>query len=212
MLDSDIVFTGRVIDRLERFDEDFVVDGNACPPHAVEVAYFDRALLAEADPDFEFPGYTFSGGQYVANTGSLTRADFEPFVEFSDPPRVTRPDIFKAGEQGVLNYVLMKKLARGEITLHRERFMQWASMLPEGAIDLALLASDSPYDFVVHWAGNKFFVPELSCHAELRQFFDDLYHSRVTPSREEMVRRRMARLLAQSKLTITPDGPAPEEE
>src|SRR5262249_49354692 len=70
VLDSDIVFTGRVIDRLEEFDEDFVV---AKEDHhdetGIERHFFSPSKVLRLDPDFKFPGYGFNTGQIVATTG-----------------------------------------------------------------------------------------------------------------------------------------------
>ena len=63
VLDSDVVFVGRVIDALERFDEDFVVQEEQQPPHDVPNLYFDAdKIRAALDPQFAGPAFTFNTG------------------------------------------------------------------------------------------------------------------------------------------------------
>jgi hypothetical protein len=71
ILDADTVFTGRVLDRLETFTEDFVVSLETQPPQRLREIYFDLEKLREVDPHSVFKGQTFNTGQYVATGGRL---------------------------------------------------------------------------------------------------------------------------------------------
>ena len=95
IIDSDIVFVGKLLDALERYDEDFVVADTPNPPDEIPLYYFDLAKLAEFDSDFIFPQYAFNAGQIVATTGILTREDFSGIIRFHEPPVGIRPEIFR---------------------------------------------------------------------------------------------------------------------
>ena len=82
LIDSDIVFAGRVIDRLESFDEDLIVDQEDFDAAGVEEQFFALDRLRQLDPKFEFPGYGFNGGQIVATTGRITKQDFDGLLDW----------------------------------------------------------------------------------------------------------------------------------
>jgi len=178
ILDSDTVFTGRVLDRFAPHTEDFIVHFEDQPPQRIGEIYFDLSRLKEFDPEFRFPGQVFNTGQYVATGGLLSREDFRAVSWTTTPPSLKHPEIFRNGEQGVLNYVLMKKAALGQLTLSGEPFMRW----PLDGIDdisLPMLAADSPYAEVIHWAGLT--KPKLGdmLRADILSFFENFYYSRV---------------------------------
>ena len=122
LLDSDIVFAGRVIDRLECFDEDLIVDKEDFDATAVEVQFFSPDKLRNSTPEFVFPGYGFNTGQIVATTGRLNKQDFESLLDWQTRT-VMHPEVFKKGEQGLFNYVALRKVQRGKLTIRREPFM-----------------------------------------------------------------------------------------
>jgi hypothetical protein len=180
ILDSDITFLGSVLSVLEKFDEDFIVADNQNPLEQMSKHYFNLPKLRTMDPDFIFPDYTFNSGQIVATTGILRREDFEPFLRFDEPPVHIYPNIFAPSEQGVLNYVLMKKFQLGQITLRRAPFMWWAGWLDENKVKIRELKKHSPYPVLVHWAGFKRRIPfDIMRNAHILRHFESLYYSRI---------------------------------
>lgn len=178
ILDADTVFTGRVIERLNAFTEDFVVSFEKQSPQRLGEIYFDLDKLRQFDPEFVFTGETFNTGQYIATGRRLRREDF-PMIDWNtSPPALKSRDTFRNGEQGALNYVLQKKAAAGELTLGGTAFMRWPQ---DGINDIRLekLATNSPYTEIIHWAGLR--RPRLSSmiRADILQFFEDYYYSRV---------------------------------
>jgi len=178
ILDSDIVFTGRVLDWLEEYTEDFVVHFETQPAQRLKEIYFDLDKLREFDPQFCFPDRTFNTGQYVATGGLLKREDFDAVNWTSSPPSLKYPQIFKNGDQGVLNYVLLKKVASRQVSVVGVPFMKWP-MEDISDIDLAQLAGDSPYRYVIHWAGLR--LPKIGdmIRSDILLFFEDYYYSRI---------------------------------
>jgi hypothetical protein len=198
ILDSDIVFLGRLLERLQTIEADFVVESVGGWASLVDQHYFDLDALHELDPEFEFPGYTFNTGQLVATTGILTRSDFEPFVDLGTIPERIRRDVFPGREQGILNYLLTKKAQQGELTLERVHFMLWGwtrfPSLGTQAIHTRALTSRSPYPYLVHWHGRKREQFFLMRNRRLLHHFEACYYSRVPNGRRKR-RVRSAKLL-----------------
>jgi len=180
LLDSDVVFAGRVIERLERFDEDLIVDKEDFDTSAVEVQFFSPDKLRQLDPEFAFPGYGFNTGQIVTTTGRLNKQDFEGLLDWQTRT-VKHSEVFKKGEQGLLNYVALRKVQHGELTIHREQFMVWPGEVARAEhIHLEDLAPEGRQQQVIHWAGlgwgkalEEMPRPEILLH------FEDIYYSRV---------------------------------
>lgn len=200
IIDNDIVFLGRVIDRLEAIDADVIVEskgGRPMPlsrrPDWLTRDYFDLAALEEIDPEFVFPGFTFNAGQFVATSGILERSDFEPLVRFGAKPKKLHEGIFGGVNQGIINYVLTKKAQRGELTLAREPFMEWGfNKLPrrgQQGVRTRRMTPDSPYPYLVHWAGKKHPIFFMTRNAWLLRHFEALYYSRIPGGRRKCVWR-----------------------
>ncbi len=179
VLDNDIVFLGEVIDRLERFDEDFIVACHAGPPEEIERHFFVLDLLGRLDPSFRYGGGAFNTGQFVATTGMFDQADLAPFLTDREPRTVRRPDVFKAAEQGLLNYLLLKRCQAGGISLRHDEFMWWSEWLEEGRVTPGELDGGSAVPVLLHWAGPKPPAIDAMRHAAILRYFERLYYSRI---------------------------------
>jgi hypothetical protein len=203
LLDSDTVFTGRVVERLESFDTDMVVDQEEFPPEAIAVQFFPVEKLREFDPQFVFPGYGFNTGQFVATTGSLSRSDFDGLLDW-ESRTVLRREIFQKGEQGLFNYAVLRKVQNGELSLRREPFMVWPGEARRVKhIQLFDLTAASSHAQVIHWAGLAWgkTIDEMP-RAEILHHFEDFYYRRI-PAGAAVRRYRRARFSAERAL-VTP--------
>lgn len=182
VLDSDIVFAGKVINILEEYDEDFIVSSEEeVSVEFLESHYYCPSLLSKIDPEFTPPGYVFNTGQIVATSNILNREDFSPFIKWSQTPSIIYPDVFKLAEQGLLNYILQKKHSQSEITLRRIHFMQWGKSQKVKNIELRNLnSSSSCYPFVIHWAGLKRPLYNQMVNGFILSFFEDYYYSKFS--------------------------------
>ncbi len=178
ILDSDTVFLGPVLDRLEASNADFVVELCDHDADDIRAHYFDLDMLATRYPDFRYPGYVFNTGQLVARTGILRQDDFEPFITFSEPREQLADDIFAPSEQGILNYVLFDKQQRGEVSIERVKFMKWPPAVKPGSIRLDQLDRGG-YPFLLHWAGPK--RSALAAHplGEVLKYFEVQYYRKL---------------------------------
>ena len=179
-VDSDTVFAGRVIEHLEQFDEDFIVDRDYAAAMPVEEEFFALAKLAALDPDFRFPGFGFNGGQIVANTGAITKQDLNGLMNWQTR-QVEHPDIFRNGDQGLLNYVVLRKLQHDELTLRREPLMAWPGG-EEAArhIHVSDFTPEGKHHQVIHWAGLRWgkTIEEMP-RSEVLRHFEDVYYRRI---------------------------------
>jgi hypothetical protein len=203
VLDSDIVFAGRVIERLEMFDEDFVVAKEDSHDAAgIERHFFSLTKILHLDPEFKFPGYGFNTGQIAATTGVITRKELDGLVDWQTRT-VTHPDIFKMGEQGLCNYVVFRQAQQGKLTIRREPFMVWPG---EAALTRHIQLSDftagGPHQQVIHWAGFGWGKsPENMPRSEILLFFEDIYY-RGIPFGASIRQLRRMRVLMRRALLI----------
>jgi len=202
LLDSDTAFTGRVIDRLEPFDEDLVVDKEEFSPEALAVQFFPVDKLQRLDPAFEFPGYGFNTGQLVATTGRISRADFDGLLDWQTRT-VKHRDVFQKGEQGLFNYVVLRKAQRCQLSLRREPFMVWPGEPKRTAhIHVQELTAQSSHQQVIHWAGLGWGKSiEQMPRSDILLHFENLYYSRIPRGRWVREWRR-ARLWAERALLV----------
>lgn len=149
-IDSDIVFLGPVLDELERYDEDLVVNGWDGEEN-VAAYHYDLDRLLKLDPGFPPDARAFNAGQFVARSGLLDCRDFANILDFARPPRLLRPDIFRNTDQGPLNYVILARHARGEISVRWQNFMWWAGR-PGLPVGRSSQEADAP-GMLLHWAG-----------------------------------------------------------
>jgi len=180
LLDSDIVFAGRVIDRLEQFDEDLIVHKEDYDATAVEKQFFPPGKLRQLDPAFIFPGFGFNGGQIVATTGRLSRNDFDGLLNW-ETKRVKIADIFQMGDQGITNYVVLRKVQKSELTLRREPFMIWpGNETATCQIRLADLTREGRHQELIHWAGLRWGKTlEQMPRSDILLHFEKLYYRRI---------------------------------
>jgi lipopolysaccharide biosynthesis glycosyltransferase len=196
ILDSDVVFAGPVLARLEQSEHDFVVVDEAHPPEEIVQHYFDPQVVEQRERGFRFPGYVFNTGQIVATSGLLRRQDFLPFVSFAEPRKALQSEVFFCGEQGLLNFVLLSKAQSGELTIGRQAFMKWAGRLQPQDAEIARLERE-PYDFMVHWAGPKTSGSAIPMK-DLLNYFENAYYRGIGRGRIlrpfHKLRRRWAAL------------------
>jgi len=158
MLDSDIVFAGRVMEVLEKEARgyDFVVS----PEPTVDVntqwfrsTYYNFFWAKEKFPELPYPGFTFNTGQMIVTGGLLEPGELKDFVKLDQFPYWSKEaDIrLPCRDQSLLNIILPIKAVRGEIRLNSVVFMFWSE---RSAKKLALddvIAGRLPY--VIHWMG-----------------------------------------------------------
>jgi hypothetical protein len=182
IMDADTVMSGPLLDRLAYIEADVIVDDEVQPREKLLTLYYDTEKLGILDPGFTYPGYSFNTGQYAAVSGILKESDLEPFLDWGPPPGVLRPDIFKNGEQGLLNYIMQKKQAEGSIRLSRTPVMIWPEDDAANHVDLHAIRERRPVeDRVIHWAGMKGVPEQALPRTDIIHFFRDEYFRHAGP-------------------------------
>jgi hypothetical protein len=180
LIDSDIVFAGRVIDRLDSFEEDLIVNEENYDAAGVAEQFFPLDKLRQLDPNFEFPGYGFNTGQIVATTGCITKQDFDGLVDWQ-ARTATHPEIFTIGEQGLTNYMVLRKVQQGKLTIRREPFMVWpGGAVPAEHIQMQDFTPQGRHQQLIHWAGLRWGkTPEEMPRPDILLHFETMYYRRV---------------------------------
>jgi hypothetical protein len=198
ILDSDTVLAGPLLDSMDDRSEEFLVHLEPQGDDRAREIYFDRDELARLDPSFAHPRELFNSGQLIATGGRVSREDFSS-VAWTSPRALKFPRVFRNGDQGVLNYVLLKKRDAGDISLGSAPLMRWTGDGIED-VDLSLLRSNSPYRFVIHWAGMTSHSVDMMTRSDILRFFEDFYYSRV---RFAAIKRRARAAIAPVSRTIS---------
>lgn len=184
--DVDTVFTGPVLD-LWQSDADFLVDNEHLPDAKFKNLYYDWDKLAAVDPDVQSARKAFNVGQWFGTAGLVERDQFDAWVEWTLPRKLRRPDVFMGGDQGIMNYVVLKQEAFAGVKIERRTLMRWPG---HGLDDLTpdrVTARTAP-PLVIHWAGMKAFLLGNMVGTDLLQFYEDFYYTRLPLGR---LRRRI---------------------
>ncbi len=195
-IDSDIVLLGPVLEVLDAFDEDFLVNGWEGSEDLAGY-FYDIERLKILRPDFLSDQRAFNAGQFVASSGLLRREDFAGLLEFTEPPRLLRPDIFKNLDQGPLNYVVLSKYQQRELTVRWHNYMWWAGG-PGLAVDMARLRGQGTdpaegYPMLLHWAGFRPQPWRRLPHAAVLAHFERLYYAGIPHGRSRRLLRHVGR-------------------
>jgi hypothetical protein len=186
--DVDTVFTGGVLDRRAQSDAPFWVDNEQLSDADFKRLYYDWDALAKVDPDVQSARKAFNVGQWFGTAGLIRREDFDDLVIWALPRQLRMPDVFMGGDQGVMNYVVLKKEAFEGLRIDRVELMRWPGY---GIDDLSVEAvtSGKAPALVIHWAGMKAMFLHNMVGGKLLQFYEDYYYTRLPLGR---VRRILA--------------------
>jgi hypothetical protein len=186
VLDSDTVMTGPVLALAGDHDADFIVDDETQSLERAKEIYYDCVRACEEDRPVPAPGFLFNTGQWFGRSGVLTREDFRGLIEWGFPRQVTRPSVFKNGEQGVLNFVVNEQHNNGRISVARVPLMRWPGQGMQG-LDARAVARRSCPPLVVHWAGMKRTRQRDMVGTDLLNYFERHYYRRLPAGRARRI-------------------------
>jgi len=183
ILDADTALTGPVLDdlnaRLSAPDApQFIVDQETQSESDIRRLYYDWEKVASVDPSAQPPRFVFNSGQWVGQSGVLTRSDFEPWVEWTFPRKLRYPDRFQNGDQGMINYLINQKQATNALRTTTHPLMRWPGHGMEGFSAVAVADGTAPAR-VVHWAGLKRLRLSQMPGADLLAYFEGLYYQHL---------------------------------
>jgi len=176
VVDSDTVFTGRVLETWACSQADFLVDDEQQTVADTHRLYYDWQTVATIDPAARPPRFLFNSGQWFGTSGVLRREDFDPFIDWSRmPPKHRQADIFMPGDQGVLNYVMNQKMQLYGISVAQQKIMQWPGFGLDGICVEKVRTGQSP-PLIIHWAGYKGGRLSNFPGSDLLRYFESRYY------------------------------------
>jgi hypothetical protein len=178
VVDVDTVFTGRVLDICAESDAPFVVDNEQLSDADFKRLYFDWDKLREIDPGAQSARTAFNVGQWFGTAGLVRREEFDPWIEWTMPRRLRYPQHFMGGDQGVLNYVLLKKEAYDGLRIERRPIMCWPGH-SMGGLGAESVSKGKAPPRIIHWAGMKKTSLSQMVGGDLLLYFERFYYSRV---------------------------------
>lgn len=190
ILDSDIVFIGPLLSKLEKQNEDFIVsadyiDQNAIHSDWMKRTYYDLSQIQlSVNKNFVYPGYVFNTGQLVATTNLLQRTDFNNLIKFTDPPVIINKKTFACADQGILNYLL--PALKSKISIGLSDFKIWSNSPKAKEIELEKILANE-YQYLIHWAGgNPRYIKKMQ-RADILLFFQKLYYSKIPLGKQKQI-------------------------
>lgn len=178
VMDSDTVMTGPVLELAARHDEDLIVDDENQSLEGAKTIYYDFERAAEEGSSVPDPAFLFNTGQWFGRSGMLSRGDFGGLVQWSFPPRLVNPRVFKNGEQGVFNFVANEQVRLGKIRVARVPLMRWPGH-GMGGLDSETVSKHAATPRIVHWAGLKKARQRDMIGADLLAYFENAYYQRL---------------------------------
>ena len=172
--DVDTVFTGLVLDVRAKSDAPFFVDDEQLSDTDSRRLYYDWDKLKAIDPKVVSAIPAFNVGQWFGTAGLVKREEFDRWVEWTLPRRLTYQQYFMGGDQGVMNYVLLQKEAYEGLRIERHTLMRWPGY-PNAldGLDVASVASKTAPPLIIHWAGVKCLFLRNMVGYELLQYFEN---------------------------------------
>jgi hypothetical protein len=178
VLDSDTVLTGPILDSWTSTKSHFLVDDEKQSEVDTKRLYYDWEKVRLIDANAQPPRFVFNSGQWFGTAGVLTREDFAPWVEWTMPRKLRHPEQFMPGDQGILNYVLNRKMPLGGLQVERRKIMRWPGHSMEG-LGAETVSKRAALPQIVHWAGLKKARVRDMLGADLLLFFEKAYYNRL---------------------------------
>jgi hypothetical protein len=198
LLDSDTILLGRLLEDLERFEDDFIVSGvRSDDPEEPRIIrdYINTRLCQEMNPGFIYPGYGINTGQMVITNGVITRDDLDGLVTRKGGLVEEKyPRLFPYADQGVINYVLALKKQAGQASVRYHDFFIWPGEERVKSIELESIKRREGIPAVLHWAGLKPLDFKQFLRLDLLLFFEDLYYRQIPGGASKRRIREVLRL------------------
>ena len=201
MLDADIVFIGRFIERLlpdvEQYD--YVVSNeHAEDPYAswVKEIYFDTKKIEANFPAYKYPGFFFNAGQMFVTTGSIDTNVLNDYFDVENYPYWKNSSLFPLVDQSVYNYLLPTLAAQNKLKLGSADFMLWGMSKESLKISLNEVKNKTLESGLIHWAG-CFRNPYVSkmLRGDILVFFEKFYYKNIRFGYIKMNKKRLEYLL-----------------
>jgi hypothetical protein len=178
VLDSDTVLAGPVLGLWDENGAPFLVDDEKQSDDGKKRLYYDWEKMLDIDPTAQAPEFAFNTGQWFGTAGVLTRADFAPWLAWTMPRSTIPPGYFMDGEQGILNYVLNRKVALEGLGVQRREIMRWPGHSMDG-LNAESVAKRKAPPLVIHWAGIKNTSLRSMVGSDILLLFEKVHYTRL---------------------------------
>jgi hypothetical protein len=176
VLDSDTALSGRVLTHLSNANASFVVDDEQQSEDRQKMLYYDWTIASDLVPAVAKPRFVFNTGQWFGTGGLLERHDFTPWLRWTMPRTLIDRRQFKQGEQGVLNWVINRRVADGSLEVARRPLLVWPGHSMQGLTPEAI-RNGTAQPRIIHWAGLKRLRLSDMIGADVLEFFERYYYS-----------------------------------
>jgi hypothetical protein len=195
ILDSDIIWMCDMINLLEPFDEDIIVDGYDPADLSGEMKrwYFKEPSFSKTFGHYRYPGFLFNVGQILCNTSVFTKAELACLLNWKEKPEPVKDVFFH--EQGMLNYLLAEKIRKQQVSYRLLPFHRWGWNEDIRSITVSALTSKTPFPFLIHWYGNKNGLTGFLPGHNLLRFYESFYFSFLPAGKLRMAGERLRRTL-----------------
>lgn len=185
LLDADIVFTGKVLDRLIplAMQYDVVVSPeyhNGNEGEWLKKQFYDIDIVQKMHPDFRLPGYYFNCGQLIARSELFTEDEVKGVFDVNNFPFWINKRDFPLVDQGVLNYLLPYKEQKNEIKIARDVYYIWIDTDLARQMEFDEVVKGEKYPYMIHWAGNER-IPYIygMFRGDILVYFQKMYFDRI---------------------------------
>lgn len=186
VLDSDIVLLGDLITELEKYDENFIAHRfiKNSSDNEISAWWFQLNELSEIDADFSYPGFVFNSGHFVANSNIFRPSDFADHYDYTDNLiSQYRPDVLKCEDQGILNYMVLKRIQENKISFKHLDFMisryDYEKLIQ---IRLSDIVDKIDNKNLIHYLGPKHGFISFLPRAEILRFYEAYYYRKNSES------------------------------
>ena len=184
-IDSDIVFVGRVLGNFAEIDHGtFCVTGEKIPFESdpeIEANYLNIDVVrSRINKYYSYPGFVFNGGQLLISSGILKEQDFSDVISFNPLIENKFPEIFKHGDQGILNYKLAAFHKEKKINLIYLDFWAWPNTPLAKSFTLSDIKNKISRPYLIHWAGVKPVEFSKTPHYDILSFYENQYYKGIS--------------------------------
>lgn len=185
-LDSDIIFVGNLLHRLNELPGDFMLHPEIYPQpfsDTVKRIFLDPEKVVSQYKEYSYPGFFFNAGQTVVTPGVLGRDIFLPAFNPDRYPYYRDRELFPMVDQSILNIVIPIKMQQQAISVSTISYMLWSGdFFKEPANnDMTNFKDGASTPYLVHYAGDvrTHRIEEMKGYPVL-QFFRDFYYRRLS--------------------------------
>jgi len=185
-LDSDIIFIGNLLDKLNLETGDFVLHPEVYPQpfsDMVKSVFLDEEKIKEYYPEYTYPGFFFNAGQTVVTPGLLSKEFFLPSFNPDQYPYFRDQAIFPLVDQSILNIVIPINMKNGSIKVSTVPYMLWSVDFFKDPTNQSIekFSNGDDHPFLVHYAGDvRTHIIKMMKGSEILLFFRKFYYSKLT--------------------------------